>query len=66
MSKSGDGYEDVKCQLKFKGCLKNEAGYSRREKYATVGPWFDACENCAKAPYEQPEGLKGKASADPE
>lgn len=52
------GYENEICHFKFKGCWKTEAGYSRREKYATVGPWHNACENCARIPYEQPEGLK--------
>jgi hypothetical protein len=49
------GYEKVRCQLKLaKNCSKTHAGYSRRAKYAQTGPWLDACENCARIPYEQP------------
>ncbi|VVB52882.1 Uncharacterised protein [uncultured archaeon] len=52
------GYEAVKCQVRISpGCKKkqnSEAGYSRTEKYARVGPWLDACEECARIPYEQP------------
>lgn len=49
------GYTKDKCQLNFPGCKKNEAGYQRRKQYATVGPWFDACEKCAREPYDQPK-----------
>ena len=31
------------------------AGYQRREQYAQQGPWRDACNDCAKKPYEQPK-----------
>ena len=48
-------YEKEKCELNFKGCLKSPAGYSRRPKFAQAGPWLNACENCARVPYEQPE-----------
>jgi hypothetical protein len=49
------GYEKVKCQVNLPGCSKTHAGYSRRAKFAQVGPWLDACENCARTPYEQPK-----------
>ena len=50
------GYKDVKCQVRISPqCKKTEAGYSRREKYAQQGPWLDACEACARVPYEQPK-----------
>lgn len=49
------GYEKVKCQLNFPGCKKTHAGYSRRKQYAQVGPWLDACENCARKGYDPPE-----------
>lgn len=49
------GYENDKCHFKFPGCSKVEAGYQRRQTYAGVGPWFDACENCARVEYEQPK-----------
>lgn len=52
-------YEDVRCQIKLDPkCRKRggnfEAGYSRRPQYAQTGPWLDACEDCARIPYEQP------------
>jgi hypothetical protein len=47
-------YENVKCQLQFKGC-KGPAGYLRRRQFAQSGPWLDACENCARVPYEVPK-----------
>lgn len=34
------------------------AGYQRRERFATVGPWFDACHACAEKAYEQLSQLK--------
>jgi hypothetical protein len=34
---------------------RNTAGYQRRETYANVGPWFDACEKCARVEYQQPK-----------
>ena len=50
------GYEAVKCQIHLsKKCSKNEAGYSRRPKYAQQGEWLDSCEQCAREPYEQPK-----------
>lgn len=49
------GYEKVKCLLNISPkCKKNHAGYSRRKQFAQVGPWLDACEECARIPYEQP------------
>jgi hypothetical protein len=52
------GYQAVKCQIELKGCEKKNAGYSRRPQYAQEGPWLDACENCARTPYEQPAQFK--------
>lgn len=48
------GYEKDKCQINLPGCKKNHAGYQRRKQFAQVGPWLDACENCARVPYDQP------------
>jgi hypothetical protein len=48
---SDQGYEDVLCEF----CLKREAGYSRRPKFAHLGAWMDACETCARKPYEEPK-----------
>lgn len=49
------GYEKDKCHFNFKGCKKNHAGYQRRQQYAGVGPWFDACQSCAEKEYDQPK-----------
>ncbi len=54
-------YDDVKCHFCKKSAKngpEHVAGYQRREKYANVGPWFDACEECARVPYEQPLQLQ--------
>lgn len=48
------GYENCKCQLNFPGCQKNHAGYGRYKQYANVGPILDACESCARKPYDVP------------
>jgi hypothetical protein len=45
------GYEKDVCHF----CNAKEAGFQRRETYARTGPWFDACEKCAKVEYEQPK-----------
>ncbi len=52
------GYEQVECQLNLKGCEKTHAGYSRRKQFATIGPWLDACETCARQPYSESQGEK--------
>lgn len=57
----GTGYEKDKCHFKFTGCSKTHAAYQRREQYALVGPWFDACENCAKKPYDPPAQFQKEA-----
>ena len=49
-----EGFEDVKCEIGMPGCKKKGAGYSRRKQYAQVGPWLDACESCARHPYDAP------------
>ena len=54
-----EGYEDVKCEIQMPAvgkskCWGNWAGFARRKQYAQVGPWLDACENCARQPYETP------------
>ena len=43
------------CGKSAKNGTKFVAGFQRRETYAGVGPWFDACGECAKKPYEQPK-----------
>ena len=55
-------YDGIKCHFcgksahtKGKPTPEHTAGYSRRETYANVGPWFDACQDCAAKPYEQPK-----------
>ena len=54
------GYENVRCRVQVSPACKRKggnkgAGYSRRQKYAQEGPWIDACEECARVPYEQPK-----------
>lgn len=50
-------YDNDRCHWckKRKSGPAGIAGYQRREIYATVGPWLDACEEHAKIPYEQPK-----------
>ena len=52
-------YANVVCHFCGKSGAKNgtkyTAGFARREKYATVGPFFDACQECAQKAYEQPK-----------
>lgn len=56
MSEHAEGFENVKCQVRVSPkCEKKNAGYQRRAKYAQEGPWLDACEACARTPYEQPK-----------
>lgn len=38
------------------------AGYQRRQTYANVGPWFDACEEHARAEYDQPKQFQKEES----
>jgi hypothetical protein len=45
------GYEKEKCHF----CGKREAGYGRAEDTKPTGPFFDACERCARKPYPQPK-----------
>lgn len=59
------GYEADKCELRLPGCEKTHAGYQRRKQYALVGPWFDACESCARKPYDQPPQFQEKTDAVP-
>jgi len=57
------GYEKDKCQVRVSPkCRKTEAGYQRRQQYAQQGPWLDACEACARVPYEQPAQFQQKES----
>lgn len=58
------GYAKDKCQLNFKGCEKTHAGYSRYKQYSRVGPLLDACENCARVPYDQPPQLVNPGGSD--
>jgi len=48
------GYSQDKCHF----CGAGDAGYLRAEDKAPRGPFFDACEGCARKPYPQPEQLK--------
>jgi len=50
----------VKCQIGLPGCEKKNAGYSRYKQFAKVGPALDACESCARTPYEQPPQFQGE------
>lgn len=62
MSESA-GYEKDKCQVKISSkCERKEAGYQRRPQYAQQGPWLDACETCARVPYEQPAQFQEEKS----
>jgi hypothetical protein len=56
------GYENDKCQVNLPGCEGTHAGYGRYKQYARVGPILDACENCARVPYEQPPQFKKEES----
>ncbi len=54
-------YDDTVCHFckkSAKNGVKHIAGFERREKYANVGPWFPACQECAIVPYEQPPQFK--------
>ena len=57
MSEQVGPYDKDKCHFCGKSAkdgVKHTAGFSRRETYAGVGPWFDACQACAEKLYEQP------------
>jgi hypothetical protein len=41
------GYEKDICHF----CHKKNAGHARAEDAKPSGPYFDACEECAKKPY---------------
>lgn len=62
MSEQTGSYDKDKCHFCGKSGAKNgpdfTAGYQRRETYAGVGPWFDACEACAREEYEQKQFQK--------
>jgi len=64
MSES-EGYEKVLCKVNLPGCTRTEAGYSRRPRFAQEGPWLDACEHCARVPYEQPKQFQKEKEEDP-
>lgn len=56
MSEEAVGYSKVVCEVRVSPkCEKKNAGYSRRKEYAQEGPWLDACEPCARTPYEPPK-----------
>lgn len=42
---------------------KHVAGYLRAEDSRPSGPFFNACETCARVPYPQPKALQ-KGDAD--
>ena len=55
MSEQIGPYDEDKCHFCKKSAAKgpqHTAGYERREQFATVGPWFSACQRCAEKPYE--------------
>ena len=57
MSEQTGPYDDDKCHFcgkSAKNGVKHTAGFQRRETYAGTGPWLEACESCARVPYEQP------------
>jgi hypothetical protein len=57
VSEQAGPYDSDKCHFcgkSGKNGVKHTAGFQRRETYAGVGPWFDACQSCAEKPYEQP------------
>ncbi len=43
---------------------KHVAGYRRAEDSRPSGPFFDACEACAKVPYPQPKQFKENDNAE--
>ena len=43
---------------------KHVAGYQRRDTYANVGPWFDACEGCVRVEYEQPKQFQKEVTSE--
>jgi hypothetical protein len=51
-------YEKVLCKHNLPGCQHDHAGYLRRMQFAHQGPWLDACESCARTPYQQPPQLQ--------
>jgi hypothetical protein len=63
MSEQSGPYDDVKCHFCGKSSrngVKYTAGYQRRETYANVGPWFDACETCVRKPYDAPKQFQAQ------
>jgi hypothetical protein len=57
-SNPGVGYENDVCHF----CQGLEAGYQRADNAKPRGPFFDACEACARKPYPQPAQLKAAES----
>jgi hypothetical protein len=49
------GYELDRCTF----CGKPEAGYQRAKDSSPQGPFFDACESCARKHYPQPKSDDG-------
>jgi hypothetical protein len=43
------GYENDRCHF----CHKKNAGHARAEDSKPGGPYFDACESCAKKQYPE-------------
>ena len=39
---------------------RNVAGYQRAEDHKSTGPFFDACEECARKPYPKPKQFEEK------
>jgi hypothetical protein len=60
----GLGYSKDKCAVQIsKDCVGRDAGYSRYKQFARVGPLLDACEACARVPYEVPPQFKEGTNA---
>ncbi len=53
-------YENDRCHF----CGKPGAGYQRAEDANPPGPFFDACEPCARKPYPQPRQFREKENSD--
>ena len=56
-----EGYEGVACDIRLPGCMKDHAGYLRRARFAQEGEWRNACEHCARTPYEPPQQFQDQS-----
>jgi hypothetical protein len=56
-------YDDDKCHFCKKGAkngVEHTAGFQRAEDSKPSGPFFDACESCARKPYPQPKQFENE------